>query len=221
MSSQRLQAQRAGRSSSTVPASSGNDGYSDAASNTNRHSIGSSPPLPEGMVLGQDHDLPPRSRDTETTQPDTHDRGTGKTSPSAYGTVRSATESVTPLQGRTGDGSALQKDYLSGTGDGAVRQKSPPKSFRPSFLLPSRASAPKRVSVPDHDGSSSTTSSPHLGSIKPTPDVRAHIGKNHQYFSGNTVFCWGGRLQNTRHRPINIATGLFVFIPGVLFLAYS
>jgi palmitoyltransferase ZDHHC9/14/18 len=50
---------------------------------------------------------------------------------------------------------------------------------------------------------------------------RPELGRNYQYFQGNTVFCLGGRLQNTRHRPVNIATGGLVVIPAVLFLAFS
>jgi palmitoyltransferase ZDHHC9/14/18 len=51
--------------------------------------------------------------------------------------------------------------------------------------------------------------------------VKTELGKNYQYFSGNTVFCWGGRLQNTRDRPVNIATGIFILVPAGLFFGFS
>jgi palmitoyltransferase ZDHHC9/14/18 len=43
----------------------------------------------------------------------------------------------------------------------------------------------------------------------------------HQYFEGNTFFCLGGRFQNSRQRPINIATGLLIVIPCVLFFIFE
>ena len=46
-------------------------------------------------------------------------------------------------------------------------------------------------------------------------------GVNYQYFSGNTVFCWGGRLQNARDRPLNIGTATIVIAPSVLFFVFS
>ena len=52
-------------------------------------------------------------------------------------------------------------------------------------------------------------------------EVKKELGKNHQYFSGNTVFCWGGRFQNTRDRPVNIATGLAFVLPSGLFFGFS
>jgi palmitoyltransferase ZDHHC9/14/18 len=48
-----------------------------------------------------------------------------------------------------------------------------------------------------------------------------NFGSNYEYFTGNTVFFLGGRLQNTRSRPINIATGLMFIIPGALFFVFS
>jgi palmitoyltransferase ZDHHC9/14/18 len=47
------------------------------------------------------------------------------------------------------------------------------------------------------------------------------LGKNYEYFEGNTIFFLGGRLQNSRDRPINIATGVFLVLPVVLFFVYS
>jgi palmitoyltransferase ZDHHC9/14/18 len=46
-------------------------------------------------------------------------------------------------------------------------------------------------------------------------------GKNYEYFAGNTVFCLGGRLQNSRDRPINIISAVFILLPIGLFFGFS
>lgn len=51
------------------------------------------------------------------------------------------------------------------------------------------------------------------------PAVQGAIGKNYEYFGGNTAFFCGGRWQNSRNRPLNVLTGLLVIVPSVLFLA--
>jgi palmitoyltransferase ZDHHC9/14/18 len=43
--------------------------------------------------------------------------------------------------------------------------------------------------------------------------------KNYQFFPGNTVFCLGGRLQNTKDRPINLFTATVIILPMILFYA--
>ena len=48
-----------------------------------------------------------------------------------------------------------------------------------------------------------------------------HHDKNWQHFTGNTVFCWGGRLQNTRDRPVSVGTALLVIVPSVLFFVFE
>lgn len=50
---------------------------------------------------------------------------------------------------------------------------------------------------------------------------KADAGQNYQYFSGNTVFFWGGRMQNTRSKPISLVTALLVVAPTVLFFIFS
>lgn len=77
-------------------------------------------------------------------------------------------------------------------------------------------------STVDGRGNHHTTSSEDSPSfVKAPAPLTPAPGINYQYFSGNTFFCWGGRLQNTRGRPINLASGLFVFVPSILFLAFS
>jgi len=52
-------------------------------------------------------------------------------------------------------------------------------------------------------------------------EVKTNPGHNYEYFQGNTVFCIGGRLQNSRHRPVNVLTGIMVIIPAILFFVFS
>jgi palmitoyltransferase ZDHHC9/14/18 len=51
--------------------------------------------------------------------------------------------------------------------------------------------------------------------------MKSALGKNYEYFEGNTIFWLGGRLQNARDRPINIATGVFLVLPAILFFVFS
>ncbi|KAI9716100.1 MAG: hypothetical protein M1812_005527 [Candelaria pacifica] len=213
MSSQRLQAQRSGRPSTTGQGGTSEDGYSEMGSNPNRQSTGSNPTLRQALVIHQDSDLPaPPSRGTEATERE------------GNGTIRSMSESVRPLQNRsTNQGPThldLSKSYKNGMGMAPTPQKSP-RSFRSSFLLPSRSGASASEGAKGREKLSSASSSPRAGFPKAHDLKQPDIGRNYQYFSGKTAFCWGGRLQNTRHAPINIATGLFVVIPGALFFSYS
>ena len=46
-------------------------------------------------------------------------------------------------------------------------------------------------------------------------------GKNHEHFEGRTVFCLGGRLQNSRDKPVNLITAILIILPTGLFFGYS
>ena len=46
-------------------------------------------------------------------------------------------------------------------------------------------------------------------------------GKNYEHFTGNTFFCLGGRLQNSRDKPVNLLTAIIVIVPSGLFFGYS
>ncbi|KAI0020623.1 DHHC palmitoyltransferase-domain-containing protein [Xylariomycetidae sp. FL0641] len=178
--------------------------------------------------------VPPPSRGTEITEP--YDRITATTSPThGHHPADSVTDSVRPLQRKKpGDKNMSididkSKGFNNGTNAPAVTS---PRSFRSSLFMGRGESAepPTNRSMPGAEKLSSGCSSPRFTprapetpSAKPKPvkQVTPGRGYNYEYFEGNTVFCIGGRLQNTRHRPINIATGLFVVIPAVLFFARS
>ncbi|KAF2757329.1 zf-DHHC-domain-containing protein [Pseudovirgaria hyperparasitica] len=171
---------------------------------------------------------PPPSRGTDITS-DIPDRTTANTSPSGIETVRSRGDSVVPLHIPLSNQISNQHRPahldLSSTFKNTLQTPSKsPRSFRSSFIIPSRGGAPSVPRPQGHEKLASAASSPRLTQEKKEAlkqSVRRELGKNHQYFSGNTVFCWGGRLQNTRDRPINIITGLLVALPSALFFAFS
>ncbi len=73
-----------------------------------------------------------------------------------------------------------------------------------------------------HEKLESDPPTPHTLNKEETKEVvRRELGKNYEYFTGNTKFLWGGRLQNAREAPINIGTGLAILIPAILFFTFS
>jgi palmitoyltransferase ZDHHC9/14/18 len=96
-------------------------------------------------------------------------------------------------------------------------QKSP-LSFRSGFSLASKGRL-----EPGHQHLSSNATSPRVAHQHHTlpSHPQQHLGKNFEYFEGNTFFCWGGRMQQARDRPVNIATGVVLVVPGILFLVFS
>jgi len=88
--------------------------------------------------------------------------------------------------------------------------------------MPSKNEPQGQRDARGHERLSSATSSPKPSPIKAAePARKPNLGRNYEYFTGNTVFCGGGRFQNSRDRPVNIATGIFIVLPGALFFAYS
>ncbi|EER24403.1 Eukaryotic peptide chain release factor GTP-binding subunit [Coccidioides posadasii str. Silveira] len=223
MSSQRLQMQRSGRPpTATTQGFSSEDGQSDIANPARRSLISNSTGLPG--LSGLDYEIPPPSRGTEFTDPVFLDRGTSTASPTGNTTVRSGGDSVRLLHDRS-RGTAPTHLNLGNNFKQGVSQDPPqrsPLSFRSGFLKTSKGEHPERPDSRDHERLSSAASSPVsnvLKSEKPAP--KGNLGKNYEYFTGNTIFFWGGRFQNARDRPVNIATGIFVVLPGALFFGYS
>jgi palmitoyltransferase ZDHHC9/14/18 len=227
MSSQRLQAQRGARPA--IPQQS-EDGSAEGGSSVARHSVNSNATARQGgRRSALDDDGRPPSRGTEMTEQETTERRTANTSPiHGHHATGSLSESVRPLQRNPNNNKGLSlnvdKSYKNG-GSIPTPAKSP-RSFRSSFLLPSRGDgeshSPNR-STQGREKLSSVASSPGLAPAdvqKPVLKPK-NLGSNYQYFSGNTVFWLGGRLQNTRDKPVNIATGSFVVIPGALFFIFS
>lgn len=229
MSSQRLQAQRGGSRPTTNPQSGTNqDGFVEGGSSVARNSVNSIQTAKHGFSTQEYGDgPPPPSRGTEMTEQETTDRFTANTSPTHdHRPTGSMSESERPLQRNPVNtkGLSLNIDKSYKTGGLPTPSKSP-RSFRSSFLIPSRGDAapnsPNR-STEGREKLESIASSPGLTPADaPKPGLKQKPGLNHEYFTGNTVFFMAGRVQNTYHKPINIATGLFVFVPGVLFYVFS
>lgn len=230
MSSQRLQAQRGGSRPTTIAQQGvSEDGSAEGGSSVARQSINSNQTARQRPATQDDGDgPPPPSRGTEMTELETAERLTANTSPTqGHHPTGSLSESVRPLQRNPANtkGLSLNIDKSYKNGGGLPTPSKSPRSFRSSFLLPTRGDAapnsPNR-GTQGREKLSSVASSPGLTPIDVPEEMKSQkLGSNYQYFAGNTVFCWGGRLQNTRHNPINIATGLFVIVPSVLFYVFS
>jgi palmitoyltransferase ZDHHC9/14/18 len=229
MSSQRLQAQRgASRPPTMAQQGMSEDGSVDGASTGPRNSVISNQTARQGAgAEGEGEMLPPPSRGTEMTEQETMERVTANTSPThGHHPTGSLSESVRPLQRNPANTKGLSlnidKSYKNG---GLPTPSKSPLSFRSSFLLPTRGDpAPNSPNRSTHgrEKLESVASSPALTQHdQPKSSTKQKRSYNHEFFTGNTVFFLGGRLQNTYSKPINIATGLFVLIPSVLFYVFS
>lgn len=232
MSSQRLQAQRNSQRSSILGgASPPPEMQNELARNPNRTSTGSVLTERDGSSYAARHDedvpLPP-TRGTDETDRDIPAGCTANSSPAEARPVMSRGESVAPLQKPPMLDLSETKESVSGA---LPTPSKSPRSFRSSFILPnrnsqraSRATNHSGMRQQGHEKLASADSSPRLGPPQATrtkEEVKKELGSNYEYFTGNTVFCWGGRLQNARDRPINIITGLLVIVPAALFFAFS
>jgi palmitoyltransferase ZDHHC9/14/18 len=163
------------------------------------------------------------------TEQETIERFTANTSPTqGHRAPGSLSDSVRPLQQTTGNKKGLSLDVGGNySGNKLATPSKSPRSFRSSFLLPTRGDnsglGSNRNNTLGREKLVSRTSSPGLTPIDNSLKQLklANPGSNYEYFTGNTVFCWGGRLQNTRDKPINIATGFLVVTPSVLYFVFT
>ncbi|MCJ1383268.1 hypothetical protein MMC17_006381 [Xylographa soralifera] len=217
MSSQRLQAQRGAR-----PVALGESLGRGVATREIQGLNSNMTPKPDQ----KDHELLPPSRGTDITENDLRDRASVNASPTGNGTTRSVGESTRPLHNASSNNRLPYHNFAAYSRQTHGVTLSNPKSngsFRSSFLLPSR-----RVSQNPARTNLHNTTQEYCDIISP-PSIehgnivqqRKESGRNHQYFSGNTAFLWGGRIQNTKEKPINIATGTLVVLPSILFFVFS
>ena len=206
MSSQRLQAQRGARPVRMGQSLRSADGSSDGGTDTNRQSLASDTTATQGRYSHLDIEKPPPSRGTEFTEQD--DGRVMEADLTEDTTSQSLGKIERSLQHRTSKSRSMHIN-LDRQSNGSLR------SFRTNIPRPGVA----RRETLGHERLSSSNNSPTFA--KAMPDVTQNSGFNYQYFSGNTVFLWGGRLQNTRDRPVNIASGIIVVLPAILFLVYS
>jgi len=95
-----------------------------------------------------------------------------------------------------------------------------PRSFRSGFSIGSK----QIVDPPGHQQIPSTQASPRHSQKMQEKQLNARqsaLGKNYEYYEGNTIFWLGGRLQNARDRPINLLTGGLIVVPTVLFFVFK
>ncbi|KAH6630194.1 DHHC palmitoyltransferase-domain-containing protein [Chaetomium sp. MPI-SDFR-AT-0129] len=229
MSSQRLQAQRGLARPTTM---NRQIGLQDEGSERKRDSYISDQATRIGIQGSEAEEETglPASRGTEFTEHEPYDRGTANTSPTQgpHPTL-SQTDSVGPLHRKPEGARTLALD-INSTPNAVASVPTPvrtPRSMRSSFLIPRMESASGSREMQGGEKLESLASSPQLppsrdrGNTASGNSQTSKLGRNYEYFLGNTVFCLGGRLQNTRHRPVNIATGAFVVIPTALFFAFS
>lgn len=206
LSSSRLQAQRAGRPNTgatheevpPLPLAFQRSGIA------SRQSIDSDRPNTSRLGTAQDP-APLSSHGTDVTSRDHHDRMSHNASPFGDQISQSLAESTSPLQPSPKD-SPVDKHREHRISD----------SFKNTFRRVSQQSPIIQQDQSNHkELYSNGTNSPQ--SHQKTVTKQIPDGKNYQYFTGNTVFCLGGRMQNAKDRPVNIATGILIILPGVLF----
>lgn len=218
MSSQRLQAHRGGRPMTKGTVSS-TDEWNDQTSQ-NRRSLISNGTVPQSLPA-VDQEAPP-SRGTEFTDPIISDRNTSNASPTADTTIRSLGESVRLLRDRDNKNKPRPEHLnLDASYNGHSAQDGLPKSPLSFLSFQNRPSAQHSHDPRSPSQQSSPGSSPGPMDAKKERFPQTHLGKNYEYFTGNTLFCGGGRLQNSRDKPINILTGLLVVVPSALFFGFS
>ncbi|ERF70572.1 Palmitoyltransferase erf2 [Endocarpon pusillum Z07020] len=227
MSSQHLQAQRLGRpgTAKTGPSISTEDGTRDYETDT-RRSLSTIRQERQGSFLPvQEQEKVPLSSGIEASVPPLPDRATnanprGNTSRSLGDSVRLLNERASSQRQSKPIHLNLPKGATQGdSGDPALKS---PRSFRSGLSLGSRRGSRQQIGAGHQHLPSNATSTRFDSTQNPTvvPET-ASPGKNYEYFEGNTVFCWGGRFQNARDRPVNIATGILLVLPAVLFFAIS
>lgn len=235
MSSQKLQAHRAGVSrpptmSLQAEQPSLDDGATDAA--IPRHSLSSNGPFGIQRMASGDDTRPPPSPGTEMTD---MDRITANTSPTnGHYPAGSLSDSHRPLH-RTSSahrqGLAINTDKsYQDAGKSTLNPIISPRSLRSSFMLSGRSDSVNR-NTEGAEKLSSGASSPKFNRVDshgwttkttlPGPNQDGKAGHVHEYFDGNTNFCFGGRWQNTKGRPINLATGFFILLPCALFFGFE
>jgi palmitoyltransferase ZDHHC9/14/18 len=232
MSSQRLQAQRGQRppsamTQSTVPGQSVEDEDSPTRIRTGR-SVQS---LPQSRAQGQGQERP-LSRGTDITEfpggiPESDTVPSLPPGAAAHisrheDNRRSRPGSEVPLNALSDKSNSkfaggLDMDRLRS--DNVAPEPKSPRTL--ATLISNRYSKSSlQLRQQGHEKLPSEISTPNFpDAAKET--VRKELGKNHQYFQGNTVFCLGGRLQNARDRPINLITAFIIVLPIVLFGVFS
>ncbi|OJK00713.1 hypothetical protein ASPACDRAFT_77605 [Aspergillus aculeatus ATCC 16872] len=218
MSSQRLQAHR-GRPMTKGTTTDTSDEWGEHGSQ-NRQSLISNSTAPRDSLPPIDQEPPP-SRGTEFTDPIIPDRTASNASPMGNTTGRSIGESAKLIHDRERAYKLKPPQLNLGVDHGNPIAPDAPQRSPLSFLSLQNRNHVQEARDRAHERLSSAGSTPASIEKHPPTTQRSRLGKNYEYFVGNTIFFGGGRLQNSRDKPVNIATGLFVVVPSALFFAYS
>ena len=150
--------------------------------------------------------------------------------------VKTAADDLTPLEESGPKKGLISNRYITGTDKSIdsypqhrdrLRTDQAPSPFRsnsPRSLVNGFSKAGKQEqqslrTVNGHEKLSSLDSSTNPQYMK--EKVKSQLGNNWEYFQGNTIFCWGGRLQTARDRPISVITALLIVLPVALFFGFS
>lgn len=229
LSSQRLQAQRGQRSGSLSETDrsrrhSEESEDNDTRSRTHRNSTGSVLTAMGGRPLSLrrdvDESLAPRSRGTDASEWQ-FPGNTATTRGLINGNVRhTGRESLASLDTPTGNlnGSSVDADRAYSTNRSPNLDRKSQRSFRQNLMTPSKQDMSSMRSPTGHEKLNSRDSSQ---SILKVVSQKSRLGKNWEYFDGNTLFFCGGRLQTSKDKPISAATAVFVTLPAALFFGFS
>ena len=204
MSSQRLQAQRGVVSPRGKMRAAGSD--AETETNTNRNSLVTDLTEEEGDADGRRR---LQSRDTEFPEA-LSANPTGVQNLRTFGKDEQVPRLVEP------PGLNSPRPI---PGDDPQGSSKPPRASRTLSTNFMRKNGTPRRDSHGHERLSSSNNSPTFA--KPEENLASATGKNYQFFQGNTIFFAGGRLQNTRERPINVISAIIVILPSILFLVFS
>lgn len=152
---------------------------------------------------------------------DLDDESRVEDSPIGATTLRSNEDSQRPLQNRPLRNPIPTYASLGRNNKQAASSSRKPKTsvlYQATIVRPAREMASMPNNLRGHER---TYPEKHPESAQGFQQDPPPIGANYQFFLGNTMFFLGGRLQNARDLPINIATGILAVLPSVLFLYYS
>ncbi|KAK4543434.1 hypothetical protein LTR36_005577 [Oleoguttula mirabilis] len=219
MSSQKLQAQRGQRPTSSLAQNVQTNRKSEDSTRRHRYSNASVNTLREGAPSTRDEDVPPmpNSRGTMFTRDGTQPEGQAAAS-------MVSNNSTAPLQARQGHvPPKLEIEGLRTRNSQSHLTPKSPRSLRASLGLTSLNS--RRPSPSQHAKLESNPSSPN-DNEKPAfapshPPPPKGNGKNYEYFAGNMLFFLSGRCMNSKARPLNVATFVLTALPAALFFGFS
>jgi palmitoyltransferase ZDHHC9/14/18 len=229
MSSQRLQAQRLGRPNTARTSYTARTAQSTPADNrteteTRRSSISTNRPGPYAPL--PEHERPPPSRGTEFTDPVMQDR-TASASPVGNTTSRSLGDGLRLLNERSEHQESQPRTRPQHLNLSNLKSDTPqrsPLSFRSGLSFGNKRHSAnfghQHLSSNGTSQNGATASLP--GALEQQYNQkRVPPSRNYEYFQGNTIFWLGGRLQNARDRPVNIATAVLLILPAILFFVFS